>query len=434
MKKMDTTEEIKTDNPGAGELLRIHRHLVWKYIRGFVTLALVGLILGLVGGLVGTAFCYAIRYAAMFRTAHEWIIWLLPAGGLIIVFLYGMGGMKPTDTNGILLAIHTPSRITVSTGPMIFISTVITHLFGGSAGREGAALQLGGVLGCNIAELFRCNERDRHLLVMAGMSAVFSALFGLPITAAIFAMEVASVGILHFSGMIPCLTASLSAAYLADFLGAPAERFPLEKVFDFSVGNVGAIVLISAAAAAVSILFCVSLRQTHILAAKKIPNPYLRVAAAGLSVALLTFMLGTTEYNGAGMDVIEKAMEGIAKPEAFALKLLFTVITMSCGYKGGEIVPAMFIGATLGCALGNLLGLSPGIGAAAGLICMFCGSLNCPISSLFLGIELFGAENIRLFAIAVAVSYMLSGTYGLYHEQKIVYSKIKPKFINRYTD
>ena len=157
-------------------------------------------------------------------------------------------------------------------------------------------------------------------------------------------------------------------------------------------------------------------------------------AAGGLAVAVLTWALGTTAYNGAGMDVIAAAMGGQANWYDFLLKLIFTVITMTSGYKGGEIVPAMFIGATLGCVLGSLLGLPAGLGAAVGLLGMFCGSLNCPLSSILLGAELFGGANIQFFAIAAAISYMLSANFGLYKEQKIVYSKIHPVYINRYTD
>jgi len=432
--KENFAEEPTLGNAAPGELFRLHRHLSWKYIRSFTTLIVVGLILGVGGGLVGTAFCYALRFAVNTRTANPWLLYLLPLGGLVIVWLYRQKGLRPTDTNGILLAIHTPSHVPFATAPLIFVSTAITHLLGGSAGREGAALQLGGVLGYHFGRICKLNERDTHLVVMAGMSAVFSALFGAPLTAAIFAIEVASVGILHFSGIVPCLTASLTANYLANSLGASAESFPLSDIPDFTISQIGSVMLIAAVCAVVSIVFCVSLKHTHYLAAKKLPNPYIRVFAAGCLVVLLTAVLGTRDYNGAGMDVIAAAMGGTARPEAFLWKLLFTVITMSCGYKGGEIVPAMFIGATLGCTLGNLLGLPPGIGAAVGLVCMFCGSLNCPISAIFLGVELFGASNLYFFAIAAAVSYMLSANFSLYREQKIVYSKIKPKFINRYSD
>ena len=404
------------------------------YIHGFIAWIAVGLALGVLGGLVGAAFCHAIEYVTLFRGAHGWIVWLLPVGGLLIVWLYGLRGMHPTDTNGILLAIHSPSAIPGATAPLIFGSTVVTHLLGGSAGREGAALQLGGVLGYRLGKLLKLQEKDIHLVVMCGMSAVFAALFGSPLTAAVFAIEVASVGILHFSAILPCLTSALTAAYLARFLRAGAESFPLPEAFSFTFGNVGAVMHIAAACAVVSILYCVALRRGGRLWAKTLPDPYLRAAAGGLAVAVLTWALGTSAYNGAGMDVIAAAMAGRANWYDFLLKLLFTVLTMTSGYKGGEIVPAMFIGATLGCVLGSLLGLPAGLGAAVGLLGMFCGSLNCPLSSILLGVELFGGANIQFFAIAAAISYMLSANYGLYKEQKIVYSKIHPEYIDRYTD
>ena len=403
------------------------------YLLGFLRWIAVGLALGVLGGLVGTAFCKAIAAVTAFRAAHSAIVWLLPLGGVLIVWLYSLGGTRPTDTNGVLLALHSNSRITPSTGPLIFVSTMITHALGGSAGREGAALQLGGVLGSSLGKLLRLNEEDTRLIIMCGMSAVFAALFGAPLTAALFAIEVASVGIFHFSAILPCLTSALTAVHLAGMMGVHADRFPLETAFAFSLHNIFSVAGISVACAVVSIFYCVALRQGGTWWGKKLPNPYLRAAAGVLCVAVLTAVLGTA-YNGAGMDVIERAMEGDALPWAFALKFLFTVVTMTSGYKGGEIVPAMFIGATLGAVLGNLFSLAPGLGAAVGLLSMFCASLNCPVSSVFLGLEMFGGSNIRFFAIAAAISFMLSANYGLYKEQKIVNSKIRPEVIDRYTD
>ncbi len=392
-----------------------------------------GLVVGLLGGLIGTAFCYAIEFATHFRTASPWIIWLLPVGGLAIVWLYHLRGLNPTDTNGVLLAVRSSSAIPGITVPLIFLSTAITHLLGGSAGREGAALQLGGAVGDWLNRRMKLDEKEGHLMVMCGMSAVFSALFGSPLTAAVFALEVTSVGILHFSAILPCLTSALTAVYLARFLGVHPEAFPLSDVFPFTFGNVGAVAGIAVVCAVVSIFYCIALRRGGKRWAALVPNPYLRVFIGGTLVAVLTWAMGTTDYNGAGMPVIAAAVAGRARPEAFLLKMLFTVITMTSGYKGGEIVPAMFIGATLGCTLGSLMGLPVGLGAAIGLIAMFCGSLNVPISSVFLGVELFGAGNIQFFAVTAAISYMLSANFGLYEEQKIVYSKFRPEFIDSYT-
>ena len=215
----------KNTAAGRKSLLRRHAKLTLRYVRTFVLWAAAGLVIGALGGLIGTAFCYAIREATQLRGAYPWLLYFLPAGGLLIVWLYRLRGMHPTDTNGVLLAIHAPTSIPGSTAPLIFVGTTITHLFGGSAGREGAALQLGGVLGYQLGRALKLDEKDIHLIVMCGMSSVFSALFGSPLTAAVFAMEVASVGILHFSAILPCLTASLTAARMIPFsLNAEALR------------------------------------------------------------------------------------------------------------------------------------------------------------------------------------------------------------------
>ena len=404
------------------------------YVLIFIKWLNIGLLLGVLGGLVGTAFCYSISFVTGLREANPFLVWFLPLGGLVIVFLYKKCGLHPTDTNGVLLAVHTPASISPSTGPLIFVGSTITHLFGGSAGREGAALQLGGVLGWHTAHLLRQPEKDTHVVVMTGMSAVFAALFGTPITAAIFAMEVASVGILHFSAIVPCLTSSLVASHLALALGVTPESFPLAVLPHVGTGNVAGTMLVAAVCGVLSIIFCIGLKKGHKYAKKLFPDSYLRIAVAGISISILTYILGTNDYNGAGMHIVEHAIHGHAEPEAFLLKIIFTVITMSCGYKGGEIVPAMFIGATAGCVIGELMGLPVGLGAAVGLVSMFCGSLNCPISAIFLGLEIFGADNLHFFAIAAAVSYVLSGNFGLYSEQKIMYSKIHPEFINKYAD
>ena len=189
--------------------------------------------------------------------------------------------------------------------------------------------------------------------------------------------------------------------------------------------------LLAVLCALVSILFCVTMHQSERLLGKKVPNPFLRAALGGAALIALTLLGGTRDYNGAGVDVITRALErGEAAPEAFALKLLFTALTLSCGFRGGEVVPAFFIGSTFGCAAGPLLGLDPGFAAAVGLVGVFCGAVNCPLASIILSVELFGSGEILYFAVACCVSYMLSGYTGLYSSQKIMYSKLRPEFID----
>lgn len=404
---------------------------IYVYLYTFFKWAVISAFVGLAGGLVGVLFHISVEYATDLREQNEWMIWLLPAGGLVIVLLYKLSKVsKNIGTNEIISCIRSDEKVPAVLAPLIFVSTVITHLFGGSAGREGAALQIGGTIGYHSGRLFRLDEKDMHLIVLCGMSAVFSALFGTPLTAAIFAMEVVSVGIIYYSGLVPCLFSSLIAYGLSLLFGAQPVRFTLKVIPDISIMNILRIIVLAALCAAVSILFCIALHKTHSLLDKLIKNDYLRIAAGGAAIILLTVLFGSYDYNGAGMDVITRAVGGEAKPEAFLLKILFTAITIGAGYKGGEIVPTFFIGATFGCVAGSLLGLDAGFSAAIGIAALFCGVVNCPVSSVFLSIELFGADGVVLFMIACAVTNMLSGNYGLYKSQKIMYSKLRAEYIN----
>ena len=191
------------------------------------------------------------------------------------------------------------------------------------------------------------------------------------------------------------------------------------------------IVVLSALCAVLSIVFCLSIHCTARLFSKYIKNDYLRIIVGGCAVAALTLILGTTDYNGAGTAIIAECIGGKALPYAFILKIIFTALTVSVGYKGGEIIPTFFVGATFGCTVGGLLGLNPAFGAAIGIIAMFCGVTNCPIASIFMSVEIFGGAGVLIFALAAGVSYLLSGYYGLYSSQKIIYSKLRPEYINR---
>ena len=391
-----------------------------RYILAFVRWGLLAALTGLVGGGVGTLFHKAVEYATGVRLAHSWILYLLPLGGFLIVGLYHLlGTPEGFGTNQILDAIRGESKVPLALAPLIFLSTVITHLCGGSAGREGAALQLGGSIGSQLGGLFHLDEKDRHILIMCGMSAVFAALFGTPLTATFFAMEVISIGVIYYAGLVPCIISSLTAYGVSLLFGAEPVRFSLTQVPDPSILTILQVIALSALCAALSILFCLSMHKTGHLLQKWIPNGFLRAFLGGCAILLLTLLVGTTAYNGAGMDSIAAAISGSARPEAFALKILFTAVTIGAGFKGGEIVPTFFIGSTFGCVAGSLLGLDPGFGV-----------VNSPIASMLLSIELFGAQGLLLFTIACGVSFMLSGYYGLYSSQKIVYSKLRAEYIN----
>lgn len=388
-------------------------------------------ITGMVGGIIGSIFHLSVEFATNTRIQYPWIIYLLPFGGLIIVFLYKKAMNEDPGTNLVINSIRTDGKVPFLMSPLIFIGTVITHLLGGSAGREGAALQLGGSIGSQIGNLIGLDEKDMHLITLCGMSGVFSALFGTPLTATFFSMEVISIGIIHYSAFIPCIVSSLTAYAVSLYFGLEPVRFSLSIFPEISFINIVKVMVLGSLCAIVSIIFCEVLHKSNKLLKKLMPNSYVRVFAGGTIIILMTLVIGSRDYNGAGMDIISNAINGSAKPEAFILKMIFTAITISVGYKGGEIVPTFFIGSTFGCVFGSILGLDPCFGAAVGLVALFCGVVNTLITSVILSIELFGAGNIILFAIACGVSYMESGYYSLYTSQKIMYSKIKAEYINR---
>ena len=392
---------------------------------------IIAVITGMVGGIIGSIFHLSVEFATNTRIQYPWIIYLLPFGGLIIVFLYKKAMNEDPGTNLVINSIRTDGKVPFLMSPLIFIGTVITHLLGGSAGREGAALQLGGSIGSQIGNLIGLDEKDMHLITLCGMSGVFSALFGTPLTATFFSMEVISIGIIHYSAFIPCIVSSLTAYAVSVYFGLEPVRFNLNIFPEISFINIVKVMVLGSLCAVVSIIFCEVLHKGNKLLKKLMPNSYIRVFAGGTMIILMTLVIGSRDYNGAGMDIISNAINGSAKPEAFILKMIFTAITISVGYKGGEIVPTFFIGSTFGCVFGSILGLDPCFGAAVGLVALFCGVVNTLITSIILSIELFGAGNIILFAIACGVSYMESGYYSLYTSQKIMYSKIKAEYINR---
>ena len=390
------------------------------------------MMIGVIVGLVGVAFYKALAWANEMRSAHEWLIYLLPAGGLLIVGLYKLCKIeKDKGTNFVLVSVRSQEKITVKTAPLIFGATVLTHLFGGSAGKEGAALQIGGSIADKIGRHMKLDEKDKTVFTMCGMAAAFSAVFGTPVCAAVFSMEVVSVGVMYYAAFVPCMISSVVSYLLASFFGVHSFATTLSGVGSVTALDIGRVLLLSILVAGLSWVFCYVLKGTSKLFQKCLANPYLRIAVGGLIVIVLTKAVGTDAYNGAGTGVLASALAGNARPEAFVLKIIFTAVTIGAGYKGGEIVPTFFTGATFGAVAGQALGLNASFGAGLGMIGMFCGVTNCPMTSLIMSVELFGAQGIVYFALTCAVCYMLSGYIGLYSEQKILYSKFRPVFIDK---
>lgn len=399
----------------------------------FVKWLLYSCLTGIIVGLVVAAFAVGVEIAVGLRTEHPNIIWLLPLVGPGIVMLYRLCGMeKDRGTNLVLMAVRDAEHIKLRTAPLIFLSAIGTHLAGGSAGRMGASLQMGGSLSVCIGRALRLDEKDRQILVMCGMSAAFSALFGTPLAAAVFAMEVASVGVMHYAAIVPCLVAAYTAELEAHALGLHATHGYL--VYD-TLGLEALPILQTAAlgvlCALVSILFCAVMHATPRIYQKYLHNPLVRAAVGGALVLALTLLVGDQTYNGGGDPVIRRLLAGETIPEAFALKILFTALTLGVGFRGGEITPALFTGCAFCTWVGPFLGLPHSFAGALGMVGVFCGVTNCPISSILLALELFGGDGLPLYALCCGVSYMLSGYYGLYSEQKILYSKFRTERIDR---
>lgn len=407
---------------------------VKSYLLGWLKWTMLALLCGSIVGPIGSVFAKTLSWGADLRMAHPWIIWLLPVGGLVIVFLYRVTKLPGGgSTNSVFMAVRDNKIMKFVTAPLIFVSTVITQTLGGSAGREGAALQLGGSITGKIGALLKMEDGDCRIMTMCGMSAAFAAVFGTPLAATIFSLEVTSVGIMYYAAMVPCLISACIGSWISSAIfGIRPESFTLLQTMDFAPIAMVRIMLLAALVAVLSIVVCQIFHGAHHLYAKYIVNPYVRVVVGGLLIAVLTTLLGTMDYNGPGSVLIERAIEGgkIA-PYAFVLKVLFTALTLGAGFKGGEIVPVFATGATFGYVVAPLLGIPSGFGAAIGMIGLFCGVTNCPVTSILLAIEVFGGESIPLFALACAVSYMLSGYFGLYGEQKIMYSKLHMNYIDK---
>ena len=405
---------------------------IGENIRYFVKWTVISCAIGIIGGMVGTIFGFAIKMAAGLFQRYDWILYLLPVSGCLIVWLYQtFKEEKNRGTNMILDAISSNEKITPATGPLIFVSTVLTHLTGGSAGREGAALQLGGSIGSLVGRAVRLDEKERKLAVMCGMSACFGALFGTPLAAAVFCMEVISIGVMYYAALVPCLFASLTGAGIAGAMGLSGEHFTILEIPAFGLKPAVIMVALGILCAMASMGFCILLHSAEHLYRRYFKNPYIRILAASVILIGLTLVIGNRDYNGSSMRLIEEAMEGHVRYEAFLVKALFTAVTLGAGFKGGEIVPTLCVGAAFGCVLGTLFGFSPSLCAACGIAALFAGVTNCPISSMLIAFEMCGFEAMPYFAIAIAVSFNLSGYYGLYKSQKFVYSKLRTEFINR---
>ena len=398
-----------------------------KYLLGFLKWTVLGILVGGIGGLLGAGFHHALHFVTGVRLEYSWVVYLLPLGGLLAVGLYRLLRLRYNrGTNEIIDAVLQDSHVNPMIAPGIFLSSAITHLFGGSAGREGAALQIGGSAASLLGRLLRLKDKDRTLMVMSGMSAVFAGLFATPLTACLFTMEFASVGTIFSPALLPCFLAALVASKVSGLLGVHAEGLPLTQLAAIDLSSAWRYALLAIGISLLGIAMCWLFHKAEHLAKHRVKNDWLRIALGGALIAGMTALVGDQRFNGAGMDMALLAVEGHTDWYNFLLKLLFTAITLAAGFKGGEIVPTFCIGANFACWLGGLLGLDPGMAAALGLVGLFCCATNSPLASIVLSIEMFGGTNLHLFALICVICFVLSGKSGLYASQIHQFSKCDP--------
>ena len=385
---------------------------------------------GLICGLVGTLFHLSVERVTELRADQPWLLFLLPAAGLLITALYKATKCEGVGTNNVIRAVQSGEPVSILLVPAIFLGTVLTHLCGGSAGREGAALQMGGSIGWNVGTLLHLKDHDRRTATISGMAAFFSALFGTPLTAALFAMMVEDVGLTFTSAFVPAFTSALIAYGCSLAFGIAPTHFAITAP-ELTVWSAFLVILLGFACAAVSRLFCGLLHFMEHKVPQLLPNPWLRVFVGGVAVIAFSYLFGVGRYNGAGMGVITAAVEqGEALPWDFLCKIFLTALTLSCGFKGGEVVPSFFVGATFGCVFGPLLGLPAGFAAAVGLVSIFCGATNALIPSILMGFELFSGTGLELMALGCGICYMLSGHHGLYSSQTFVTNKLRSEYMS----
>ncbi len=386
-----------------------------------------GLLVGLLAGVASAVFLASLKWATEAFDEHGSLLWFLPLAGLAIGLTYHYGGGRSVEGNNLILdEIHEPSAwVPRRMAPMILIGTIVTHLFGGSAGREGTAIQMSGSLTDAASRLLRLGRDDRRIMLVTAIAGGFGSVFGVPLAGAVFALEVQSVGRLRYEALVPCLTASVAGDLVVEGLGVHHTLTPHLGQVDLSVGLLLKVAVAGICFGLISVAFSVSDHWVKRAFARWIAWPPARPLLGGVLVIALTLAVGDRLYNGLSEGLVELSLLGSSVPTwAFALKLVFTVVTLGSGFVGGEVTPLFVIGATLGATLAAPLGVPPELLASLGFVAVFAGASNTPLACTIMGVELFGAGAVPYFAVACVMSYVFSAHQGIYRTQRSTGPKV----------
>lgn len=383
--------------------------------------SLLGAAVGIMAGAASALFLWSLDLATQTRGTHPWLLFLLPLAGAAIGYLYAHHGREATGgTNLLLERIHDLSGvIPFRMAPLVLVTTVATHLFGGSAGREGTAVQMGGTLADLLVRPLKLSGEDRRLLLMAGIAGGFGSVFGTPLAGAIFGLEVLAIGRVRYDALLPCLVASIVGDVVCRGLGIHHHIYAAASTFTLTPMVAGWMVVAAGFFALASVGFIELTHRIQRLGQTMKGGPYLRPVVGGLVIVALTLAVGNQDFNGLGIPLIERAFAGNVLPYAFLLKILFTSITLGSGFKGGEVTPLFCIGATLGCTFAQVTHQDPALFAALGFVAVFAGAANTPLACAIMGIELFGSHLAVPLTVACVLTYLLSGHRGIYSSQRV---------------
>lgn len=392
------------------------------FLRMLTKWSLIGGVTGVLAGTASAVFLISLEWATHFRLENPSLLFLLPIAGFGVGWIYHrFAGDAAQGNNLVIEEVHSnQSRIPLRMAPLVLLGTVITHLFGGSAGREGTAIQMGASLADNLRRVLRLQTVDRRLIIMAGISGGFASVFGTPVAGFVFGMEVQSVGRIRYEGVIPCL----AAAYVGDLTtrawGVAHSHYPALANIEIDPVLLLKIIAAGIAFGLTSILFVELIHQIKHLQSHFVKYPPLRPVMGGITIIALTLLLGTPDYLGLSLPLIQQSVggEGVVT-FAFLLKLIFTAITLGSGYFGGEVTPLFVIGSTLGFTLGRLLGVDPAFMASIGFVAVFAGASNTPLACALMGIELFGGSSPLYLILGCFIAYLASGHRGIYITQRV---------------
>ncbi len=407
------------------ELFHFHPQDFRDFLVLLAKWSLLGGAVGVMAGIASAVFLVSLKWATDFRIAYTPIIYLLPVAGFAVGWIYHRFGSTASQGNNLVIEeVNTnATRIPRRMAPMILVGTVVTHLFGGSAGREGTAIQMGASLADGLRRLLKINGDDRRLMIMAGISGGFGSVFGTPVAGFVFGMEVQSMGRIRYDGLVPCLAAAIVGDLTTRAIGVAHSHYPHLPNVEIDPLLLIKVLIAGVAFGLASMLFVELTHAVKALHFRNVPYPPLRPFFGGVVVIGLALIMDSRDYLGLSLPLIQKSLNGEGVVTfAFLLKLIFTAITLGSGFLGGEVTPLFVIGSTLGYTLGRLMGVDPIFMASIGFVAVFAGSSNTPMACTLMAIELFGGAPLYLM-LGCVVAYLASGHRGIYVTQRISAAK-----------